>query len=199
MVIENHFLIEVDKVLAISLYQAGYDIVGVTDDGFIDWILTPIYDEEKEDEVELGKEEAIQEIMDYKKELFIASYMPINFVEVKGTENVIKTKFSVGDIVYGFKTDYSANYSPGSIRCFKVAGISIKQAQYLYEMVLADRSRQTRETMSVASSKKDVNEEILYFVVEHDEKKPNTCARRYAIAMEEKYLFSSKEELKNSI
>lgn len=198
-VIDDYLLTNVDKVVAVNLYQAGFDIVGVRECGDIDWMLSPVYDEEIGDDVDLEPEEAIQKIMEHEGEVFLASYIPISFVEVKGTENVIKTKFSVGDIVYGFKTDYSANYSPGSIRCFKVAGISIKQAQYLYEMVLADRSRQTRETMSVASSKKEVNEEILYFVVEHDEKKPNTCASRYAIAMEEKYLFSSKEELKNSI
>ena len=198
-VIDDYLLTNVDKVVAVNLHQAGFDIVGVRECGDIDWMLSPVYDEEIGDDVDLEPEEAIQKIMEYEGEVFLASYIPISFVEVKGTENVIKTKFRVGDIVYGFKADRSCSYSPGSIKCFKVAGISIKQAQHLYEMELADRSRQTRETMSVASSKEDVNEEILYFVVEHDEKRPNTCASRYAVAMEEKYLFGSKEELKNSI
>ena len=198
-VIDHYLLTNVDKVVAVNLYQAGFDIVGVKECGDIDWMLSPVYDEEIGDDVDLEPEEAIQKIMEHEGEVFLASYIPISFVEVKGTENVIKTKYRIGDIVYGFKTDYSLNYSPGSVKRFKIVGISIKQAHRLYEMTLADRSRQTREAMSIATNSNEVNKEILYYVIECSETRPNTYVSNYAIAMEEKYLFGSKEELKNSI
>ena len=195
-VIDDYLLTNVDKVVAVNLYQAGFDIVGITDDGFIDWILSPIYDEEIEDEVELGREEAIQEIMDYRKELFIASYIPIKFVEIKDNEQVVKTKYRVGDIVYAFMTDYLVSRSPGRVKELKIVGISIKQAYgTTSNMTVVSPSRETREEMYTNfEGRYNVESKILYYVVENKD-----YYRSKAIVIEEEYLFSSKEELKNSI
>lgn len=195
-VIDNHLLISVDKVVAVNLYQAGFDIVGITDDGFIDWILAPIYDEEIEDEVELGMEEAIQEIMDYRKELFIASDIPIKFVEIKDNEQVVKTKYRVGDIVYAFMTDYSVSRSPGRVKELKIVGISVKQAYgTISNMTVDSPSRETREEMYTNfEGRYNVENKILYYVVEN-----KNYYKSKAIVIEEEYLFKNKNELKESI
>lgn len=195
-VIDNHLLIGVDKVVAVNLYQAGFDIVGITDDGFIDWILAPIYDEEIEDEVELGREEAIQEIMDYRKELFIASDIPIKFVEIKDNEQVVKTKYRVGDIVYAFMTDYSVSRSPGRVKELKIVGISVKQAYGTTSNMTVDSpSRETREEMYTNfEGRYNVENKILYYVVEN-----KNYYKSKAIVIEEEYLFKNKNELKESI
>ena len=190
-VIDDYLLTNVDKVVAVNLYQAGFDIVGVRECGDIDWMLSPVYDEETGDDVNLEPEEAIQKIMEYEGEVFLASYIPISFVEVKGTENVIKTRFSVGDMVYALIPDSSASFSPSKIRYLKIVGIKYQESYTNAELNTIEGSRKTDSELYVKG--KESVKTTKYYLADSN----STYARGYMMYEDE--LFNSVEELKESL
>ena len=190
-VIDDYLLTNVDKVVAVNLYQAGFDIVGVRECGDIDWMLSPVYDEEIGDDVNLEPEEAIQKIMEYEGEVFLASYIPISFVEVKGTENVIKTRFSVGDMVYALIPDSSASFSPSKIKHLKIVGIKYQESYTNAELNTIEGSRKTDLELYVKGIKSVKTTK--YYLADSN----STYARGYMMYEDE--LFNSVEELKESL
>lgn len=190
-VIDDYLLTNVDKVVAVNLYQAGFDIVGVRECGDIDWMLSPVYDEETGDDVNLEPEEAIQKIMEYEGEVFLASYIPISFVEVKGTENVIKTRFSVGDMVYALIPDSSASFSPSKTRYLKIVGIKYQESYTSAELNTIEGSRKTDSELYVKG--KESVKTTKYYLADSN----STYARGYMMYEDE--LFNSVEELKESL
>lgn len=190
-VIDDYLLTNVDKVVAVNLYQAGFDIVGVRECGDIDWMLSPVYDEETGDDVNLEPEEAIQKIMEYEGEVFLASYIPISFVKVKGTENVIKTRFSVGDMVYALIPDSSASFSPSKTRYLKIVGIKYQESYTSAELNTIEGSRKTDSELYVKG--KESVKTTKYYLADSN----STYARGYMMYEDE--LFNSVEELKESL
>lgn len=190
-VIDDYLLTNVDKVVAVNLYQAGFDIVGVRECGDIDWMLSPVYDEETGDDVNLKPEEAIQKIMEYEGEVFLALYIPISFVEVKGTENVIKTRFSVGDMVYALIPDSSASFSPSKTRYLKIVGIKYQESYTNAELNTIEGSRKTDSELYVKG--KESVKTTKYYLADSN----STYARGYMMYEDE--LFNSVEELKESL
>lgn len=195
-VINDYLLVEVDKVMAVNLFQKGFEIAGIDDAGGIDWIDRPVYDEEKGDEGEMTFDEVTKEIMNYNGEVYIVNNIPINFVKIKNNEQVIKTRYKVGDIVYAFMTDYSVSHSPGRVKELKIVGISVKQAYSTTSNMTVDSpSRETREEMYTNfEGKCNVVNKIMYYVVEN-----KNHYKSKAIVIEEEYLFKDKNELKESI
>lgn len=195
-VIDNYLLVEVDKVMAVHLFQKGFEIVGIDDAGGIDWIDRPVYNEEEGDDREMTFDEVVKCIANYDGEVYIANNIPINFVEIKNNEQVIKTKYKVGDIVYAFMTDYSASRSPGRVKELKIVGISVKQAySTTSNMIVNSPSRETREEMYTNfEGRYNVVNKIMYYVVEN-----KNYYKSKAIVIEEEYLFKDKNELKESI
>lgn len=190
-VIDDYLLTNVDKVVAVNLYQAGFDIVGVRECGDINWILSPVYDEEIGDYVDLKSEEAIQKIMEHEGEVFLASYIPISFVEVRGTENVIKTRFSVGDMVYALIPDSSVSFSPSKIRCLKVVGIEYQESYTNAKLNTIEGSRKTDSELYVKG--KESVKTTKYYLADSD----RTYTRGFMMYEDE--LFNSVEELKESL
>ena len=195
-VINDYLLVEVDKVTAVNLFQKGFEIAGMDGVGGIDWIDRTVYDEENRDEREMTFDEVVKEIMNYDGEVYIANNIPINFVEIKNNEQVIKTKHKVGDIVYAFMTDYSVSHSPGRVKELKIVGISVKQAYSTTSNMTVDSpSRETREEMHTNfEGRYNVVNKIMYYVVEN-----KNYYKSKAIVIEEEYLFKDKNELKESI
>lgn len=195
-VIDDYLLVEVDKVMAVHLFQKGFEIVGIDDAGGIDWIDRPVYDEEEGDDREMTFDEVVKCIANYDGEVYIANNIPINFVEIKNNEQVIKTKHKVGDIVYAFMTDYSVSRSPGRVKELKIVGISVKQAySTTSNMTVNSPSRETREEMYTNfGGRYNVVNKIMYYVVEN-----KNYYKSKAIVIEEEYLFKDKNELKESI
>lgn len=195
-VIDDYLLVEVDKAMAVHLFQKGFEIAGIDDAGGIDWIDRPVYDEENGDEREMTFDEVIKAIANYDGEVYIANNIPINFVEIKNNEQVIKTKHKVGDIVYAFMTDYSVSHSPGRVKELKIVGISVKQAYSTTSNMTVDSpSRKTREEMYTNfEGRYNVVNKIMYYVVEN-----KNYYKSKAIVIEEEYLFKDKNELKESI
>lgn len=195
-VVYGYLLVEVDKVTAINLFQKGFEIAGIGGEGELYWMDRTVYDEEDGCEREMTFDEVTKEIMDYDGEVYIANNIPINFVEIKNNEQVIKTKYKVGDIVYAFMADFPNPYSPGRIKELKVVGISIKQAYNTTSNMNVDSpSRATNgEMYTNFCGNCNVVNNVMYYVVEN-----RSCQKLKAIVIEEEYLFKNKNELKESI
>lgn len=190
-VIDNHLLIGVNKVVAVNLYQSGFDIVGIKECGDIDWILSPVYNEETGNDVELKTEEAIQKIMEHEGEVFLASYIPINFVEIKEHENVIKTRFSVGDMVYALIPDSGASYTPSKMKKLKVVAIEYQESYNNERISTVVGSRETTQELYIRGD--TTEKRIRYYLADAH----YTFNRGYALYEDE--VFGSIEELKESL
>lgn len=190
-VIDDYLLVEVDKVMAVHLFQKGFEIVGIDDAGGIDCIDRTVYDEENGDEREMTFDEVIKAIANYDGDVYMANNIPINFEEIKEHENVIKTRFSVGDMVYALIPDSGTSYTPSMIKNLKVVGIEYQESYNSTRISTEYGSRQTTQELSV---KGDATEKrTKYYLADNR----YTYTKGYMLYENE--VFGSIEELKESL
>ena len=128
-VVESYLLTPVDKALAVSLVSKGFDFCYITiynDKEYVEWFNRFVYDEETDEEKNFTDEEIMKEIASSNEQIYMAQFIPIDFVERGKGDYVGTAKYDIGSTVYVNITKNDGDLF-GSIKKGRVIGVDIRE------------------------------------------------------------------------
>lgn len=174
-VVEGYLLTPVDKALAVSLVSKGFDFCYVTtynDKEYVEWFNRSVYDEETGEERNFTDEEMMKEIASSNEQIYMAQFIPINFVEKGKGEYVGTAKYDIGSTVYVNITKKDEDIF-GSIRKGKVIGVDIREGVQVFGHIDVKNRRFDIHKMQLERNCQD--KYITYKVVFEDVLRNNGC------------------------